>query len=197
MSGMPTNSYGINDNFNLETSHVLPALIRKLHLAKLWQQSRIEELVADLNARPIGFGYSLDEGADESSIEALMIKLGISRTALTLWGTGSPYREFIFAGDLAGACVFLMERCEAKQVGELVNIGVGQDQQIKELAFLVTKIVAYEGEVLFDSTKPDGAPRKLLDVSRLTSLGWKATTPLEEGIRKTYEWYRGTAKSGS
>src|SRR3989339_703236 len=195
MSGMPTNSYGINDNFNLETSHVLPALIRKLHLAKLWQRSRIEELVADLNARPIGFGYSLDEGADESSIEALMIKLGISRTALTLWGTGSPYREFIFAGDLAGACVFLMERCEAKQVGELVNIGVGQDQQIKELAFLVKKIVAYEGEVLFDSTKPDGAPRKLLDVSRLTSLGWKATTPLEEGIRKTYEWYTGKSSA--
>lgn len=193
ISGMPTNSYGINDNLNLETSHVLPALIRKFHLAKLWRQSQVVELVTDLCARPIGFGYSLSEGADQSNLEALMTKLGISGKALTLWGTGSPYREFIFADDLADACVFLMERCDANEVGELVNIGVGQDLQIKDLAFLIKKIVGYDGEVLFDHTKPDGTPRKLLDVSRLTALGWRAKTPLEEGIRQTYEWYLATS----
>ena len=194
---MPTNGYGINDNFNLETSHVLPALIRKFHLAKLWRENQIAELVSDLRTRPIGFGYSMNEGTDESGLEAQMAKLGISRNGLTLWGTGGPYREFIFADDLADACVFLMERCNAKEVGELVNIGVGQDLQIKELAYLIKKIVGYEGEILFDSTKPDGTSRKLLDVSRLASLGWKAATPLEEGIRRTYEWYLGKAKGGS
>ena len=197
ISGMPTNSYGINDNLNLETSHVLPALIRKFHLAKLWWENQIAELVSDLRTRPIGFGYSMNEGTDESVLEALMAKLGISRKGLTLWGTGSPYREFIFADDLADACVFLMEHCDAKEVGELVNIGVGEDLQIKDLAYLIKKIVGYQGDILFDSTKPDGTPRKLLDVSRLTSLGWKAATPLEEGIRRTYEWYLAKAQGGS
>lgn len=190
ISGMPTNVYGINDNFNLETSHVLPALIRKFHLAKLWQEKQTNKLIADLHHRTIGFGYTLDQEADESALEALLAKLGIYRNALTLWGTGSPYREFIFADDLADACVFLMERCNAKDTGELVNIGVGHDHQIKELASLIKSIVGYKGEIRFDPSKPDGTPRKLLDISRLTNLGWKAKTPLEEGIGKTYDWYQ-------
>ncbi len=189
ISVMPTNVYGLNDNFNLETSHVLPALIRKFHLAKLWQNNQLKELVYDLQSRPVGFGIKSDEFREQTQIETLLSNLGITRKAITLWGTGSPYREFIFADDLADACVFLMEQCDAKDLGELVNIGVGQDLPIKELAALVKGIIGYEGDVLFDSSKPDGTPRKLLDVSRLSSLGWKAKTPLEEGIKKTYEWY--------
>jgi GDP-L-fucose synthase len=148
ISVMPTNLYGPNDNFNPVTSHVLPALIRRFHEAKV------------------------------KSISALVV-----------WGTGSPRREFLFVDDLAGACVHLMQKFDADQIGEFVNIGRGSDLTIKELAYLVKDIVGYSGEIRWDTTKPDGTPQKLLDLSRIESLGWKAGISLEEGIWKTYEWF--------
>jgi GDP-L-fucose synthase len=156
ISVMPTNLYGPFDNFDLETSHVLPALIRKFHEAKAATQQ------AKAQPRPV-----------------------------VLWGTGRPRREFLFIEDLADACVFLMKRYDGS---EIVNIGVGEDISIAELAALIKEIVGYEGDIICDTSKPDGTPRKLLDVSRLHSLGWKAKTGLREGIARTYEWYAGHHK---
>jgi GDP-L-fucose synthase len=143
VSAMPTNLYGPNDNYDLATSHVLPALIRKAHEAKL-------------------------RGDKE----------------LVVWGTGTPRREFLHVDDLADACVFLMER---DYPGPWLNVGCGEDVTIRELAETVIDVVGFRGRIVFDTTKPDGTPRKLLDVSRLSAQGWKAKTPLREGIRRTYE----------
>lgn len=143
ISVMPTNLYGINDNYHPENSHVLPALIRKFHEAKV-------------NNSP----------------------------TVNIWGSGKPLREFMFADDLADACVFLMENYNDLQ---FVNIGVGEDISIRELAELIKEVVGFQGELDFDSSKPDGTPRKLMDVSKLTSLGWKAKTNLKEGIKLAYE----------
>ena len=153
ISVMPTNLYGPGDNFELETSHVLPALIRKFHEA-------------------------VQGGHDEVSI----------------WGSGEARREFLHADDLADACVFLMERWESP---EIVNVGTGSDLRIKELAELIGSIVGFEGHLVFDRSKPDGVPRKLLDSSRLRDLGWSPTTALEEGIRKTYDWFCRSMPEGS
>jgi len=148
LSVMPTNLYGINDNFNLETSHVLPALIRKFHEAKE-------------NLEP----------------------------QVTLWGTGSPKREFLLADDFADACIYIMENFDEKDIGEFINIGTGQDLTIKDLAGLISDIVGYEGKIIWDTSKPDGTPQKLLDVSRINRLGWNAGTGLSKGIDLTYQWY--------
>jgi len=145
ISVMPTNLYGPNDNFDLETAHVLPALINRFHDAK---------------------------SAHHESV--------------VVWGTGSPYREFLHVDDLADACVILMKNYSGS---EIVNIGAGKDITIRALAEMVKEIVGFEGEIIWDSTKPDGTPRKLLDVSKLKSLGWESKIPLKEGIKKTYEWY--------
>jgi GDP-L-fucose synthase len=145
ISAMPTNLFGVNDNFDLNTSHVLPAMIRKMHDAKLQNSDSV-----------------------------------------TLWGTGSPKREFLFVDDLAESLVFLMQKYDEN---EWVNVGTGEDISIKELASLVKDIIGYQGEVIWDTTKPDGTPRKLLDVSKINSLGWKAKTKISEGIKITYEWY--------
>lgn len=152
ISAMPTNLYGPNDNFDLQTSHVLPALIRKFHEAKT-------------NNDP----------------------------AVTIWGTGKPLREFLFVDDLAEAILFMMEKVEASDLYNLgishLNVGSGKDISISDLAALVSNIIGYNGKIEYDTTKPDGTPRKLMDVSRINSLGWKYKTELEEGIKKTYDWF--------
>lgn len=152
LSLMPTNLYGFNDNFNLQTSHVLPALIRKFHEAKTAKSESV-----------------------------------------TIWGTGTPKREFLFVDDLAEAVKFTLENIEAKSLYDLeisqLNVGTGEDLTISELADTIKKIVGFEGIIIYDSTKPDGTPRKLMDVSRINNLGWKHKTNLEEGIKKTYEWF--------
>ena len=142
---MPTNLYGPGDNFDLNNSHVLPALIRRFHEAKL-------------SAAP----------------------------SVTVWGTGSPRREFLHVDDLAAASLFLMRHYDS---GEIVNVGCGEDVTIRELAEMVKDAVGYQGDLVFDTTKPDGTPRKLLDVSRLSALGWTPRIPLAEGIRSTYQWF--------
>ncbi|EJS74032.1 GDP-L-fucose synthase [Bacillus wiedmannii] len=150
ISAMPTNLYGKNDNFDLHTSHVLPALIRKFHEAK------------------------------ENNAEFVEV-----------WGTGTPLREFLYSDDLADACVYLMNNYEGN---EIVNIGVGEDLSIKELAEKVKATVGFTGELRFDTSKPDGTPRKLVDVTKINALGWKATTSLDEGLKKAYDWFLQTEK---
>jgi len=145
ISAMPTNLYGPEDNFDLESSHVMPALIRKFHEAKV-------------------------TGA----------------ATVTVWGSGKPLREFLHVDDCADACLFLMQNYEGEGI---VNIGVGEDITIARLAEIVGEVVGYEGEIVYDSSKPDGTPRKLVDVSRINGLGWRASIGLEEGVRSTYQWY--------
>jgi GDP-L-fucose synthase len=145
ISAMPTNLYGPEDNFDLESSHVMPALIRKFHQAKVKGDPTV-----------------------------------------TVWGSGRPLREFLHVDDCASACLYLMEHYDGE---EIVNIGVGGDLSIADLAALVKKVVGYEGEIVYDASKPDGTPRKLVDVSRINGLGWNAGIPLAEGIRSTYQWF--------
>jgi GDP-L-fucose synthase len=145
VSAMPTNMYGPGDNFDLQNSHALPAIIRKFHDAKVQ-----------------------------------------GKTLVKLWGTGTPRREFMHSGDLGRACIFLLENYDDNVA---INVGVGDDISIKELAELIQQEVGFEGEIEWDSSKPDGTPRKLLDTTRLEALGWKAQISLDEGIRKTYEWF--------
>ncbi len=149
ISGMPTNLYGPNDNFDLETSHVLAALLRKAHEAKT-------------------------SGARE----------------LVVWGSGKPLREFLHVDDLAAACLFLLQNYDSP---EIVNIGTGTDLTIRELAELICDVVGFEGELTWDASKPDGTPRKLLDISKINSLGWEPKIALREGIEQTYQWFQGQA----
>ncbi len=169
ISVMPTNLYGPNDNFDLETSHVLPALIRKFHLAKLAAAGDWENI-----------------NKDEETYGKIPADIKDSLPRVVLWGSGKPRREFLHVDDLADACVFLINNYDGS---EIINIGVGSDLTISELAKLVAKVVGFNGQISFDSSKPEGTPQKLLDVTRLNNLGWKAKIPLEEGIRQTYNWY--------
>ncbi|WP_339865824.1 GDP-L-fucose synthase [uncultured Algoriphagus sp.] len=157
ISLMPTNLYGTHDNFDLTTSHVLPAMIRKFHEAKQPQLSMLSEVEADKE-----------------------------HLSVTLWGSGTPMREFLFVEDLADAVVFALEN---KFQDNLYNVGTGVDLTIKELAELIQRTVGHTGEIIWDSNKPDGTPRKLMDVSKMTDAGWKAKVGLEEGIKRTYEWF--------
>ncbi len=187
ISAMPTNIYGPHDNFNLETAHVLPALIRKFHLANLLRQGNRQAIRDDLDRYPVGFG--LTGKSSDDGIDSLLQNLGIGAESVTLWGTGSPYREFLYVDELADACLFLMERHDYATIGEFVNVGTGADLRISETAELVRSATGFTGDIGYDSSKPDGTPKKLLDVNRMNSLGWRARVPLEEGIRKTYAWY--------
>ncbi|GAA0486577.1 GDP-L-fucose synthase [Salinibacillus aidingensis] len=153
ISVMPTNLYGPNDNFDLETSHVLPALIRKFHEAKINSKHTVE-----------------------------------------VWGTGNPKREFLHSYDLADATVYLMNHYEENQ---FVNIGVGKDLPIKELAEKIKSVVGYEGEIVFNTDKPDGTPRKLVDVTKLSNTGWEASISLDEGLKSTYDWFLNNIENGT
>jgi GDP-L-fucose synthase len=151
ISAMPTNLYGPDDNFDLETSHVLPALVRKAHEAKVRKDQK-----------------------------------------LIVWGTGEPRREFLHVDDLASACVLILEKYDSP---EIINVGCGEDISIRELAELICEVVGFDGELAWDTTKPDGTPRRLLDVTKLRALGWKPAIPLRDGIARTYEWFRANSVS--
>ncbi len=190
ISAMPTNMYGTYDNYNFETSHVLPALIRKFHLAKLMRNNEFDLIRQDIDKFP--FGFDLDgkiNDTDNQSLRKILEGVGITSDYVVVWGTGEVYREFLFSDDLASACLYLMENHDYKTMGEFVNVGTGDEVQIKDLAVLVKQTVGFEGEIRQDQSKPDGTPRKLLDVSKLKKLGWKADHSLKDGIRKSYDWY--------
>ncbi|MCD2258244.1 GDP-L-fucose synthase family protein [Psychroserpens luteolus] len=186
ISVMPTNLYGPNDNFDLEKSHVLPALIRKIHLSKLLSKSAYDEILKDTGLATI------------EEAKTYLSSFGVSENTVEIWGTGKPKREFLWSKDMADACVFIMEKREFKDTfseGEKeirnthINIGTGKDISIKELAETIKKIVGYEGNLIFNTEKPDGTLRKLTDVSKLNSLGWKHKIELEDGIQQMYDWY--------
>lgn len=184
ISAMPTNLYGSNDNYDLEKSHVMPALIRKIHLAKLFSENKLNEITKNLNVQSF------------ANAKIILDKFGIEKNKVVIWGTGTPRREFLHSDDLAYACIYLMESVDFKDLinsedikNTHINIGAGKDISIKELAFLIKKILGFEGELVFDETKPDGTKQKLLDISKLTDLGWSAKISLEDGIRSVYHNY--------
>lgn len=191
---MPTNLYGPNDNFNLETSHVMPAMIRKMHLAKMLNEGNWDALRADLDRRPV---EGVDGKATQDEIVALLDRYGITSESLKLWGTGAPIREFLWSEDMADASVYCLEHINFDDVRGTdpevrnchINIGSGKEITIKQLAELVQATVDYHGVVEWDSTKPDGTLRKLTDVSKLHSLGWRHTMEIEDGVPALYHWY--------
>ncbi len=191
MAVMPTNLYGLNDNFDLETSHVLPALIRKFHLAKLAAQGNWEAIKKNESR----FGRIPDDIRAALGLTADISQLPPRSPQVVLWGSGSPRREFLHVDDLAGACLFLMDNLSASGLqprdlpNSIVNIGCGKDITIKELALLIKEIVGFEGDMSFDVTKPDGTPQKLLDISTVKALGWSPRISLRDGIKQTYEGY--------
>lgn len=190
ISVMPTNLYGPNDNFDLEKSHVLPALIRKIHCAKLLNEGKHEEVVKDLGVKTLeeAKAYLADFAVDENRVE--------------IWGSGKPMREFLWSEDMADACVFIMENRDFKDTctpseftnheirNTHINIGMGVDISIKELAETIKEIIDFKGELYFNADKPDGTMKKLTDVSKLHGLGWKHKIELKDGIEKMYQWYK-------
>ena len=224
---MPTNLYGPNDNFHLENSHVMPAMIRKIYLSKLLHDNDWNAVRNDLNKRPV---EGIDGSADNGTIVSVLKKYGIDNNKVTLWGTGTPLREFLWSEDMADASVHILlnvdfsdiigiekyssvfygasaEGCVDRnnsqgrggalpQLGEIrnchINVGTGKELTIRELSEIIVKTVGFEGEVTFDVTKPDGTPRKLIDVDKLHRLGWTHKVEIEDGVRKLYEWYRDT-----
>jgi GDP-L-fucose synthase len=191
ISIMPTNLFGQNDNYDLEKSHVLPALIRKMVLGKSLMKNDWTKLREDLNRRPI---EGVNGSFSQDEILAMLKKYGITsengKVSITLWGTGSPMREFLHVDDMADASVYLLMNYDAPNtIPSHVNAGCGTDVTIKELSEIVKSTVNYEGDIIWDTTKPDGTLRKLLDVSKLKSLGWEASISLDEGIKKVVEAY--------
>jgi GDP-L-fucose synthase len=188
---MPTNLFGPNDNFSFETAHVLPALMRKFHLANLLKKNKYEEILKDVQCYPLGFNMDKDEYfKDDLILKKILENLGINENYVMVWGSGEVYREFLHTDDLADACIYLMMHYDYKDIGEIINIGTGHDIKIKDLAYMVRDEAGFDGEIRFDRSKPDGTPKKVLDVSRIKGLGWKEKIKLREGISKSYEWYR-------
>lgn len=191
---MPTNLYGPNDNFNLETSHVLPAMIRKIYLSKLLNENDYEGIKSDFNKRPI---EGVDGNASLDKIVNVLSKYGIESDSLKLWGTGKPIREFLWSEDMADASVYVLENINFSDLkgdsSEIrnchINIGSGKEITIYELAQLIKEKIGYNGNILWDDTKPDGTLRKLTDVSKLHSLGWHHKMEINDGIETLYDWY--------
>jgi GDP-L-fucose synthase len=222
ISVMPTNLYGPNDNFDLEKSHVLPALIRKIHLGKVLEENNWDAIRKDLNKLPI---EGIDGSSSKEEIIGVLEKYGIAihyhnplsqpQISIEIWGSGKPRREFLWSHDMADACVFLMENRDFSDVinsekdnskfnikhstltNEIrnthINIGTGVDVSIKELAYMIKDLICFKGELYFNTDKPDGTMKKLTDVSKLHSLGWHHKIDLEEGIMRMYDWYKGNS----
>ena len=215
ISVMPTNLYGPNDNFNLETSHVLPALIRKIHLGKCLEHNDWEAIRKDLKKRPIeGVNGGTVGKENEKAILSILKKYGITlspshfqisppssrpKASVSIWGTGAPLREFLWSEEMAEASVFCLENVDFENLirgirnSEIrnthINIGTGNEISIRELAYLIKDKVGFKGEIIFDTAKPDGTMRKLTDPSRIHGLGWHHKIEIEEGIEKLYDWY--------
>lgn len=224
---MPTNLYGPNDNFHLENSHVMPAMMRKVYLAKLIHDQNWQAICRDMDKRPV---EGIDGKAGHEDILNVLAKYGIEDNRVTLWGTGTPLREFLWSEDMADASVHVLLNVDFKDIigiekyssvmygartdgavnrdssegrggaipslGEIrnchINVGTGKELTIRELSQLVEKAVGFEGEVVFDATKPDGTPRKLIDVEKLHSLGWTHKVEIEDGVAKLFQWYKST-----
>lgn len=222
---MPTNLYGPNDNFHLENSHVMPAMMRKIYLAKLIHEKEWDKIRKDMDVRPV---LGVNGSAKEEEILDILAKYGISDNKVVLWGTGTPLREFLWSEDMADASVHVLLNVDFADVcghekyssvhygaavdgavdrnhslgrggaipslGEIrnchINVGTGKELTIRELADLIVKVVGFEGKVEYDASKPDGTPRKLIDVSKLHRLGWTHKIEIDEGVQKLFDWYR-------
>ena len=203
---MPTNLYGPNDNFNLTGGHVMPSLMRRIHLGKLLENGDLQGIRADLKRRPVE-GFDGDETEEE--IMALLEKQGIrclkseglrseGQVEVSVWGTGRPLREFMYSGDMADATVYIMEKISFRDLvaagtteirNTHINIGTGEEITIKDLSLLLKETTGFMGDLVFDTSKPDGTPRKFLDSSKLHGLGFRHATSLKEGAKKMYDWY--------
>ena len=226
---MPTNLYGPNDNFHLENSHVMPAMMRKVYLAKLLHDQNWDAIKTDMNKRPV---EGINGSSSKSEIEKILAKYGIENNKVTLWGTGTPLREFLWSEDMADASVHCLLNVDFKDIigiekyssvhygakadgtvdrnhsagrggaipslGEIrnchINVGTGKELTIRQLSELVVKAVDFKGEVLFDASKPDGTPRKLISVDKLHRLGWTHKVEIEDGVQKLFDWYKSTLK---
>ena len=227
---MPTNLYGPNDNFHLENSHVMPAMMRKVYLAKLIHDDDWEAIATDMDKRPV---EGISGSSSRQEILDVLGKYGIEDNRVTLWGTGTPLREFLWSEDMADASVHELLNVNFSDIigiekyssvhygasvdgavdrnhsagrggaipalGEIrnchINVGTGKELTIRELSRLVVEAVGFEGEVVFDSAKPDGTMRKLIDVSKLHSLGWTHKVEIEDGVKKLFEWYQSSLRS--
>ena len=227
---MPTNLYGPNDNFHLENSHVMPAMMRKVYLAKLIHEGAWDKIAIDLNKRPV---EGVSGSATKEEVLKVLAKYGISDNKVVLWGTGTPLREFLWSEEMADACVHILINVDFKDVigiekyssvhygnaadgvvdrdhtagrggaipslGEIrnchINVGTGKELTIRQLSELVVKTVGFEGEVEFDASKPDGTMRKMIDVSKLHSLGWHHKIEIEEGVQRLFNWYKESLKA--
>lgn len=190
ISVMPTNQYGIGDNFNMETAHLLPMIMRRFHLAKLLSANDFENIRADLRKYKLGWGIDEQiEYENNASLEKALNQVGAYRDKVVLWGDGSVYREMMNSDDLADACVYLMENKDYKDIGEHVNITKGDDIQLKDLFEIVKEITGFAGRLEYDPSKPNGTPRKMMDATRIKSLGWQPKIPLKQGIQQFYQWY--------
>ena len=192
---MPTNLYGPNDNFHLEKSHVLPAMIRKIHLAKCLNENDWEAVRKDLNLRPV---EGIDGNNSNEEILAILAKYGISPDAVILWGTGTPMREFLWSEEMADASVHVLLNVDFKDTYDAsqkeirkchINVGTGKEVSIRQAAEMIVKEIDFKGELRWDSSKPDGTMRKLTDVTKLHNLGWHHKIEIDEGIHRMYEWY--------
>jgi len=191
---MPTNLYGPNDNFHLEKSHVLPAIIRKVYLGKCLKENHWEAIHRDLFRRPV---EGITGGSGQEDILNVLEKYGITEKSVTLWGTGKPLREFLWSEEMADACVYIMEHVDFEDVRGThpeirnchINIGTGKEISIADLAQLISRTIGYTGEIVFDATKPDGTMRKLTNVTKLHALGWHHRIEIDEGGKRLYEWY--------
>ena len=226
---MPTNLYGPNDNFHLENSHVMPAMMRKVYLAKLLHDQNWDAIKTDMDKRPV---EGINGSSSKSEIEKILAKYGIENNKVTLWGTGTPLREFLWSEDMADASVHCLLNVDFKDIigiekyssvhygakadgtvdrnhsagrggaipslGEIrnchINVGTGKELTIRQLSELVVKSVDFKGEVLFDASKPDGTPRKLISVDKLHRLGWTHKVEIEDGVQKLFDWYKSTLK---
>ncbi len=200
ISVMPTNMYGPGDNYNLETSHVFPAMIRKFHLGKCLENNDWEAIKKDLNKRPV---KNVNGSSSQDEISKILGDFGIlkeeSKVTITLWGTGKPMREFLYTDDLADACIYLIDNVDFKDLYDFeikeiknthINIGTGKDISILDLANLIGELAGYTGNINWNSNYPDGTFRKQLNVSKINDLGWQPKISLKEGIQKTYDVYR-------
>ena len=195
ISAMPTNLYGPNDNFDLEKSHVLPALLRKIYLAKCLKKGNIDLIKLDLEKNPV---YNISAKSDINDIIDILSKYGITNHSVEIWGSGKPMREFLWSEDMAEACCFLMKKIDfvdivkedaSQVINTHINLGTGIDISIKNLAFLIKDIVQYDGELIFNKNKPDGTYKKLTNVNKINTLGWKHKVNIEDGIRRLFDWY--------
>ena len=187
ISVMPTNQYGIGDNFNMETAHLLPMILRRFHLAKMLRENNVEAIKSDFKKYKLGWG--LDEKLTDDNYEQILAEIGAYKDKVVLWGDGSVFREMMCSDDLADACYYLMQNKDYDEIGELVNITDGTDIQLKDLFEIVKEVVGFEGEIVYDKTKPNGTPRKMMDATKIKALGWQPKIELKNGVKNFYKWY--------